>query len=237
MPKEDWIIVPGMHEAIVSEEEYREVQKMISSNPAGERDNTPFPLKSLVVCGYCGRRMVRWAGKKIRNPRFFCNYGGKYGNIRCRDVKSPIQKELESTVLNGIRDVIAGIDMKEQKGLSHDRNDGEKRLADLKAEKASLEAEKMRRYEAYTNGKCSKEEFLKEKGVLADKIVEIDNEINVTEKSLKYKGSISEEISVCRLFSGQEELTYEMAHAFVEKITVYRDYRVEITWKFRDYLN
>ncbi len=47
--REEWIVVPGMHEAIVSEEEYQKVQKIIHSKPAGERNNTPFPLKSLVI--------------------------------------------------------------------------------------------------------------------------------------------------------------------------------------------
>lgn len=44
-------------------------------------------------------------------------------------------------------------------------------------------------------------------------------------------------ISTCQMFTGQEELTYEMAHAFIEQITIYRDYRVEITWKFKDCLS
>lgn len=237
MKRDEWIVVPGMHEAIVSEEEYQKVQKIIHSNPAGERNNTPFPLKSLVVCGYCGRKMARWNSKFTRNPRFYCTYGGKYGNITCKDVKSPFECELEKIVLTGIKDIIARTGSEKKFGKSTECENSEKRIAELNAKIKALDAEKMRRYESYTLGECSKEEFLKQKDEIIDKIRELETQIDEADQTRVYKGTESEMISTCQMFTGQEELTYEMAHAFVEQITIYRDYRVEITWKFKDCLS
>lgn len=37
------------------------------------------------------------------------------------------------------------------------------------------------------------------------------------------------------MFRNAKELTYEMSHAFVDKIVIYPDQRMEIKWKFCQY--
>ena len=44
--------------------------------------------------------------KYSRTLQFYCIYGGKYGNITCKDVKSPFECELKKNVLTGIKDII-----------------------------------------------------------------------------------------------------------------------------------
>ena len=54
---EEWIIVPGMHEAIITPEEYDLAQKVISDRKyQGSGDPKAYPLKSLLICGNCLRR-------------------------------------------------------------------------------------------------------------------------------------------------------------------------------------
>ena len=45
----------------------------------------------------------------------------------------------------------------------------------------------------------------------------------------------SEAESACNVFR-DEGLTYEMAHAFIDRILVHSKERIEIQWKFRDFL-
>jgi hypothetical protein len=60
--EEDWIIVDGLHEAIIDENTWNRAQEIIKSNPS-----TPVPkdkpirnpLSGLIVCGMCGRKLVR----------------------------------------------------------------------------------------------------------------------------------------------------------------------------------
>ena len=44
----------------------------------------------------------------------------------------------------------------------------------------------------------------------------------------------SELEAICKLYKDEEELTYEMAHAFVDKIIIHVGGEVEIVWRFKD---
>ena len=39
-------------------------------------------------------------------------------------------------------------------------------------------------------------------------------------------------VSVCKRFAGEKRLTRDMVEAFVDRIVVFQDKRVEIRWKF-----
>jgi len=59
---EDCIITEGLHEAIVEESVWNEAQELMKQNPprpVTERNAVKNPLAGLVICGKCGRRMVR----------------------------------------------------------------------------------------------------------------------------------------------------------------------------------
>ena len=77
----------------------------------------------------------------------------------------------------------------------------------MNAKIKALDAEKMRRYESYTRGECSKEEFLKQKDEIIDKIRELETQIDEADQTRVYKEAESEMISTCQMFTGQEELT------------------------------
>lgn len=58
----DWILVEGLHAAIINEDVYDLVQKRLSHNkntPLPNGNTIKNPLSSLMICGICGRKMVR----------------------------------------------------------------------------------------------------------------------------------------------------------------------------------
>ena len=56
----EWQIIPDCHEAIVSESEYEEAQKVFRKIRKGyDRSPDQYLLRSLVHCGACGRTMQR----------------------------------------------------------------------------------------------------------------------------------------------------------------------------------
>jgi site-specific DNA recombinase len=60
--KEDWILVNGLHEAIIDEETFSLAQKYLAENPstpAPSQLGIKNPLAGLIVCADCGRKMVR----------------------------------------------------------------------------------------------------------------------------------------------------------------------------------
>ena len=59
---EDCILADGLHPAIIEKEKFDLAQNLMAKNPArpiGERGVIKNPLAGLIVCGKCGRKMVR----------------------------------------------------------------------------------------------------------------------------------------------------------------------------------
>lgn len=65
MPEKDWILVEGLHDAIIDRDEWHRVQQLrkdrtLVSTPSREITN---PLAGLVFCGNCGNRIQRSSAK------------------------------------------------------------------------------------------------------------------------------------------------------------------------------
>ena len=115
---------------------------------------------------------------------------------------------------------------------------------DIKSMKKRIEALKQRKfraYEQYSLEHISKEEYLARKESLDAEIAAIEAEVcsaNERQETIQTEANSagSELETVCDLFRNEKSLTYDMAHAFVDRILVYPDERVEIQFRFRDCL-
>lgn len=77
LPKEQWIITPNNHEAIIDRETFDKVQKLIASKSTfASKTPIPSPFSGLMVCGRCKTSMYMNRSKK-RPDAFVC---GKYFN-------------------------------------------------------------------------------------------------------------------------------------------------------------
>ncbi|HYE09571.1 MAG TPA: recombinase family protein [Patescibacteria group bacterium] len=59
---DDWILVDGLHDAIIDEDTFNLAQEYMSNNqplPAPKDRQIKNPLAGLVICGVCGRSLVR----------------------------------------------------------------------------------------------------------------------------------------------------------------------------------
>ncbi len=79
VPEEEWIRVPGTHEAIISKDMFEKAKKIRADGfYYGERKHESHVLKGKVFCGGCGKRMVHsYQGR----PKYVCNtryYGSGY---------------------------------------------------------------------------------------------------------------------------------------------------------------
>lgn len=238
---EEWVIVPGMHDAIVTSEEYELAQKAIQKDKHIVRNAPPHPLKSLVVCGNCLRAMS-W---NRRDSVHRCQYGANGGDKGCWGIRSPKEDEFEAVVLHAIQDYMNIVSMQKNKirqmlsntqrttKASHTSVDeAERRLESLKYKKFT-------EYERYASGQVSKEVYLSKKISLDGEISKCEAEIQSMREELETKETEKTAIppeldAVCDIFHGEDTLTYDMAHAFVERILVFPKNRIEIQWKFRD---
>ena len=236
LPMDKWIIVPGMHEAIVSVEEYELAQNTLNRKPYGERQVHDYPLKSLVVCGVCGRRLRKTVKTSKRRPFFRCIYGQEYDNIECNSIRSPNEEDLQKIVYEGIMEFINLTDSNIRKAVKK-RASLVKKQNDISKDGSSIEKRKheiLRLYEKYVADQISREKFMAEKARIENEISQIEEKAFNLEKSIKdCNDSINTEwASSCEAFRKSKELTPDMSHTFVDRIIVYPDKRIEIKWKF-----
>ena len=238
---EEWVIVPGMHDAIVTPDEYEIAQKVIQKDKHIVRNAPSHPLKSLVICGNCLRAMS-W---NRRDGVHRCQYGANGGDEGCRGIRSPKEDEFEEIVLHAIQDCMNTVSIRKnelrQTMLNTQRNTKVSHISLDEEERRleSLKYKKFTEYERYASGQVTKEIYLSQKKALDAEISQCEAEIQSIQKELETKAAeklaIPPELDdMCEIFHGEDSLTYDMAHAFLERILVYPKNRIEIQWKFRD---
>ena len=159
LPKEDWIVVEGTHEAIISPEIYRQAIDALKSRIRTVNDNTAGNRsQNLFVCGYCGRRLQRSHGKQIH---LFC--------MRARFEHSPgcesLHEDVETLQANALRVVKMHAQLLLSKSDYIRKMDSSRReqiksqLRITETKLGSINSTKGRLYEEYRAGKYTKERF------------------------------------------------------------------------------
>ena len=235
-PKDEWVIVPGMHEAIVTEEEFEKAQGAIQRRKHKAKQDAVFPLKSLMICGSCRRKLIR-SSKPGNNRALFCKYTRDHNNKGGREIGRQREERLNQIVFNEIMNMI---DLMEEKKKEHDTSSPLEEL-DGKLEKIRKDAEKirdniMKQYEEYVCERIGKAEFLSRKASMEEELETLDHEKSRLESEMRSCALDvnSELVKNCRTFRNEKELTYDMAHAFIDKIIVYPENIIDIKWKFQD---
>lgn len=94
--KKDWIIVPDVHEPIVSREEYDQAQAALKEYK--ERD-VPAGTKTKIRCGVCGHAMERHNAKQ---PYYDCRTLRVTDKFPCPPEKIP-EQEIHAALLDSLR--------------------------------------------------------------------------------------------------------------------------------------
>ncbi len=242
--KKDQIIVPGMHEAIVTVEEYEAAQKVVEKTGRTRAIETEYPLKSLVFCGNCGRRMTR---KKTTNTsRFKCIYGIYDRESLCNKICSSLEEELEKIIFEAIRNMIRLEDKRQNRSkLSQAKKESMikssvESVAAMQSRVEIMKKEKLKAYEKYCAGKLDKDAYICEKRKLDGEIAEYEKDIQTNEEEARRvertMPEVGSELEAAVLaYREADHLTSDMARAFVEKVVVYQEERIEIIWRFKDF--
>lgn len=83
-PKEDWIVVPNMHEAIISQELFDEAQrKMQARTKVPAVGEEPHLFSGLFYCEACGTAMRQHHTQGKKYVYFICGKHHQIGNLAC----------------------------------------------------------------------------------------------------------------------------------------------------------
>ena len=236
--RNDWVIVPDRHEAIVPEALFEKAQAVMREYREYEvTSGSGNPLKRKVICGVCGHAMQRDSRK---NGSYRCVTKRLNAGFDCSEDRIP-----ESDILDAVIDTIqvyaqyaVSIDRllqtrREQRQL--DRKQAQRRLQTLQSRKAQLDERLQDLYERLVEGEISRESFAVQKKVLTAQTEEIT--CTVLELERKISGSDDNGNAVIEQFksyAGITALTREISIDLLHSVTIYPDGRMDIRLNLAD---
>ena len=251
------ITVRNTHEPIISDELFYKVQSVNkdsaerSKASAGKYSNLPKSVNiygKKFVCGECGKIMkLHRSISKNGDKAYFmfkCPTYAEHGSRGCFDVKMK-QSELDKAVLNFI---------KAQMAVFIDAEDSIRRLLskkevadgsekEIKALKQKLDSKNSLLQELYVDlkdGFLSQDEYLHHKAVIQSEIEALKARLDELEAAKsKLDAQITGEAKWRQLiekYFAAEEMSAEIADAFIDSIAIYKDGSLKIRPKYMDEL-
>ena len=254
VPKSEWDIVSGTHEAIISKEQFdrvqeirmdrhRQYEKMIQENRrlAGKSENSGI-LKGKVFCGDCKRAMVRKHIKSCKDKyRYVCDIHEKTG--QCSRKFLPEQELFEMLGCLIRRQIEAACQVKE---WLHSREQEEARelfrfeqtLRETEDKRNRLVQKMAALYQDWKEGILDQDEYLYMKKRYEEELTGCEGEREeLMGRKQEYIMAYTSENPALKAVS---EIPYdfvlsrELVDRLIERIEIYEVNRVRVSFKFQD---
>lgn len=232
LPRDQWIIVPGTHEAIISEELFRAAQnalqgriRNVNKNTAGNRANNLF------VCGCCGRKLRKNPAKE---PHLVCPKNDSIKGAECAGLFVN-QAQIEQAVLQMLRE--QSRIFLEQHCLMQACID--KKLSSIQTELDAntnmtrrLQSRKAELYEQYRAGSISREKFADIQKKDSEKLARLSSRAEEIKRLLVEQYESRGNLAAGKRTADQiillKDYDPEIIRNFVERVRVYPSGEIEI---------
>lgn len=240
-PENDWILVPGLHQAIITEQQWAQAQAIRTSRyiPSQNTGHVVNPLAGLLICGRCGRNMQRMGNNKGA-PYYLCNTRGCVAGAKCEYVYP--------AVIAAMQDRLAALRLEASSKSGADTSADEAMAAAYAKEIAKLDARIPRLHEFLEDGTYDRQTFrdrlssinaqknslLEKQAELQDRIAlkrgaDLNRAANALENVLSLLPTLPPEEQNKLLKSVIKKITY-----FKEKKTKPRDF--SLVFEARDFI-
>ena len=244
---EDWIVVKGTHEPLISRELFEQVQAIRVQAAAKYTQNEKIPyspniFRGRIFCGHCGKSLHR---QKSHNRYFFrCISNDRLGKGACSgDIRLLPEKELFDAILTIIQKeavaiIGAGCRLKRSGSDAEQKAATEKEIARLQQEAERDRKYLISLYENYVSGILSKAEYTDLKTSYEQKIKattvrtqQLSQQKENLEKKLKEYVEVSDWLTS---LNGDVVLTGDLIERMVERIVVHSSQEISVHFKFKD---
>lgn len=241
IPREEWICIPNMHEAIISEEEFNKVFSMKRNGKYYRRCEMPRNIfRGKLRCGYCKRMMRVRCEPAMKNISASCKTAKLDSNAKC--YKKCFQlSDVEKAVLGLIKQqaALAEDALKKFKELDQTLDIPKiKKKIQFYEEKTNQCLQKKRvLYEQYISGDITKEKFLDEKEKVSQETAGYKEKADALQKQIgqaEKKKENSQILSSFAKYTELESLTYQIVQELVDVIYFYDPEHIEVVLNFRD---
>jgi DNA invertase Pin-like site-specific DNA recombinase len=190
-PRSDkFILVDGLHEGLISEDTFYLAQRLLNNNkqqPIGVKNIIRNPLSGIVVCGLCGKRMVRRPySEKTKYDTLMCP------NAQCPNVSSRLSS-IEDAILNALEQWLSGYQFRigENNIMQNSNiiNIIEKKMLQIDSDSFDLQKQLNTIYELLENGIYTNDQFIERSYLISCRIKE--NQIRKESLAKEYEFSYS----------------------------------------------
>ena len=252
----DWIRVENAHESLIDRVLFDIVQNLMGRDTRTSPNETQvFPLSGLVYCGDCGHPMVRKISRYTKKEK--ADTAQTYGYFLCSEKCGKggcswhriSENDLMGAVLGAVNLHIQKV-LDVQEALKQIENAPSRQLMIQKyQERLSMKEEERKKaerlkigiYEDLKDGLLDKEEYQKLKAEFDSRIAEADTAVKELKRQItELEGSRSANapwMIYFQQFGRLEQLTRWAAAIIINKILVYEDNRIKITFNFESDLN
>lgn len=259
VPKEEWRILEGMHEPIVSKELFDKVQDIFDENRkvvrekyeanAKNREGVENRFKGKIVCGDCGKNMRYARGYSKKHKKMYGNLtcGGYIDSHRTEcslhyiyasDVEAAVYAVIQEQ-LKQAADMEAV--MERLKGCSGEKNRIEAfnaRISNLMQEITKTNTRRQGLYENYVSGMLDEEEYQYAKREYDDRVGKLNRELEEARKEKERFETVfsadNKWLREVHMADGADSLTDEMISRLVGRIKIYEDCRVEVLLNYSE---
>ncbi len=206
------IIVKAEHEAIITKEQFDEIQDIITGRTGkGFKGNVHYPFTSVLKCARCGKPMIG-GSRKRKNDRYrFYRCSGRFHSGIC-DMPIVGESSIEEEFLKRLE-----LPMYEEKDFKKEESNTEEIEMQLKKIKKKMELIK----ELYTDGDYTKKQYREKLEIERKKEEALTRQLATSSPDVNYK--LVNEI-IHNIKSHWQYATYEerkeMLHTIVESLTI-----------------
>lgn len=234
-PKDEWVRVEDMHEAIVTKEEFRQVQDMVTP----QAPKSPYK-RVHYRCGICGKKLSRRNSHLKSGADLYCLRGElTTSGDECKAVNMK-ELYLDDLVLRELKEKLKRVMDAEELKLK--RNGSRYSAADaLHSLEGTLESAKKAKqmlFEKLADRSIDREAFKAKKQEYDSEIEALEQKISDVRMAEQLEQDAADEsrsrVEMAKSFLDLKEMTEEVWEAFVEEVIVYPEYRIEIHWSFEE---
>ena len=233
-PKDEWIVVPDMHEPLVSEPDFKKAQLILQRTRCGDAPGHIFANK--IRCPSCGHAMPYCSPS---NPRFKCATAKLTNHYGCR-THSILQSEITRIVLSSVKSLAATLverDEIELAILQQSEREKEELGDRIKLESNAvrlLEESITRNFTLLVAEKITTEAFVSKKAVISNAIAQKNTELATLRERLdaiaRGEEAAEERLALLRPLLTIEAVDKELVDLLIEKIYVHGEQEIEIVW-------
>lgn len=255
--EEDWIVVENTHEAIIEKATFNTVKSQLAEKSKNQqqcrRNEAKDPkaniFKGHLYCGNCGRKMLQQTTADVLadetvvvRARYICPNYRQHLTKACADksIQYDYLKETIKGIIVEYSKVLMSKNDRIQESVSMDntpvqqeKEAAEKRIIKLKGIELNL-------YTDYVEGLLTKQEYFAIKENYKTEVVFLEKTVKALERQIgrmkKEAKKFQQAVSEVSTFISSKELTVELIQALIDKITIYSEGKVEVSFRFEDFM-